>query len=54
MDAYTGGPEAIPAKDGDEKNIIKFLINQYIPMYGFLKGIRSDKGTQRCARVRLI
>ncbi|GCC27439.1 hypothetical protein chiPu_0005863 [Chiloscyllium punctatum] len=45
VDAYTGWPEAIPAKKEDAKTVIKFLINQYIPMHGFPKRVRSDNGT---------
>lgn len=45
VDAYTGWPEAIPAKSEDAKTVIKFLINQYIPRLGFPKRIRSDNGT---------
>lgn len=45
VDAYTGWPEAIPAKKEDAKTVIKFLINQYIPTHGFPIRIRSDNGT---------
>ncbi|XP_062284313.1 uncharacterized protein LOC133990154 [Scomber scombrus] len=45
VDAYTGWPEAMPAKKEDAKTVIKFLINHYIPTYGFPKRIRSDNGT---------
>lgn len=45
VDAYTGWPEAIPAKSEDAKTVIKFLVNQYIPRHGFPKRIRSDNGT---------
>ncbi|GCC40624.1 hypothetical protein chiPu_0024816 [Chiloscyllium punctatum] len=45
VDTYTGWPEAIPAKKEDAKTVIKFLINQYIPMHGFPKTVRSDNDT---------
>lgn len=45
VDAYTGWPEAIPAKSEDAKSVIKFLVNQYIPTHGFPRRIRSDNGT---------
>ncbi|XP_069778972.1 uncharacterized protein [Narcine bancroftii] len=38
VDVYTGWPEAIPAKREDAKTIIKFLINQYIPIHGNIMG----------------
>ncbi|XP_047444504.1 uncharacterized protein LOC125010167 [Mugil cephalus] len=45
VDAYTGWPEAWPAKREDSKTVIKFLINHYIPQHGFPERIRSDNGT---------
>ncbi|XP_059183504.1 endogenous retrovirus group K member 18 Pol protein [Centropristis striata] len=45
VDAYTGWPEAWPTKKEDGKSVIKFLINHYIPRYGFPEKIRSDNGT---------
>nr|XP_015798270.2 uncharacterized protein LOC107374635 [Nothobranchius furzeri] len=45
VDAYTGWPEAWPAKKEDSKTVIKCLINHYIPQHGFPEKIRSDNGT---------
>ena len=45
VDAYTGWPEAIPAKKENAETVAKFLINHYIPNHGFPKRIRSDNGT---------
>ncbi|XP_039978810.1 uncharacterized protein LOC120787181 [Xiphias gladius] len=45
VDAYTGWPEATPAKAEDAKTVVKFLINHYIPFHGFPAKIRSDNGT---------
>ncbi|XP_034567274.1 uncharacterized protein K02A2.6-like [Notolabrus celidotus] len=45
VDAYTGWPEAVPAKKEDAQTVVKFLINHYIPTHGFPKMIRSDNGT---------
>lgn len=45
MDAYTGWPEAIPAKKEEAKTVINFLTNQYIPTNGFSKRISSNNGT---------
>ncbi|XP_034562572.1 uncharacterized protein LOC117829124 [Notolabrus celidotus] len=45
VDAYTGWPEAVPAKKEDAQTVVKFLINHYIPTHGFPKKIRSDNGT---------
>lgn len=43
--SYTGWTEAAPTKKEDSQSVIKFLINQYIPRYGFPERIRSDNGT---------
>ena len=40
VDAYTGWPEALPAKVEDGKTVVKFLVNHYIPVHGFPKRIR--------------
>lgn len=45
VDAYTGWPEAWPAKREDSQTVIKSLINHYIPRHGFPEKIRSDNGT---------
>lgn len=45
VDAYTGWPEAVPAKSEDAKTVIKFLVNLYIPTHGFPRRIGSDNGT---------
>ncbi|XP_068999724.1 protein NYNRIN-like isoform X1 [Embiotoca jacksoni] len=45
VDAYTGWPEAWPARKEDSKTVIKCLINHYIPQHGFPEKIRSDNGT---------
>uniref|UniRef100_A0A3P8VXG3 Gypsy retrotransposon integrase-like protein 1 n=1 Tax=Cynoglossus semilaevis TaxID=244447 RepID=A0A3P8VXG3_CYNSE len=45
VDAYTGWPEAWPTKKEDGKSVIKFLVNHYIPRYGFPEKVRSDNGT---------
>uniref|UniRef100_A0A8C6M250 ribonuclease H n=1 Tax=Nothobranchius furzeri TaxID=105023 RepID=A0A8C6M250_NOTFU len=45
VDAYTGWPEAWPARKEDSKTVIKCLIKHYIPQHGFPGKIRSDNGS---------
>ncbi|XP_035984939.1 uncharacterized protein LOC118558590 isoform X2 [Fundulus heteroclitus] len=45
VDAFTGWPEAWPARREDSKTVIKCLINHYIPRHGFPEKIRTDNGT---------
>ncbi|XP_047239858.1 uncharacterized protein LOC124879374 [Girardinichthys multiradiatus] len=45
VDAFTGWPEAWPAKKEDSKTVVKCLINHYIPRHGFPEKIRADNGT---------
>ncbi|XP_047207201.1 uncharacterized protein K02A2.6-like [Girardinichthys multiradiatus] len=45
VDAFTGWPEAWPAKKEDSKTVVKCLINHYIPRHGFPEKIRTDNGT---------
>ncbi|XP_047201736.1 uncharacterized protein K02A2.6 [Girardinichthys multiradiatus] len=45
VDAFTGWPEAWPAKKEDSKTMVKCLINHYITRHGFPAKIRSDDGT---------
>lgn len=45
MDTFTGWPEAWATKTEDGRSVIKCLINNYIPRYGFPEKVRSDNGT---------
>lgn len=45
VDAFTGWPEAWPAKREDAKTVIKCLVNHYIPRHGFPRRVRSDNGS---------
>ncbi|KAI7814444.1 hypothetical protein IRJ41_018499, partial [Triplophysa rosa] len=45
VDYFTGWPEAYPVGREDSTAVIKCLINQYIPHYGFPRRIRSDNGS---------
>ncbi|XP_029939577.1 uncharacterized protein LOC115382074 [Salarias fasciatus] len=45
VDSYSGWPEAYPCRRETAQNVVKALVNHYIPTHGFPKLIRSDNGT---------
>ena len=45
VDCFSGLVDAHPCKAQSSLMVIKYLINQYIPLFGFPKTIRSDNAT---------
>lgn len=45
VDSFSGWPEACATRREDGALVVKFLINQYIPRYGFPRWVRSGNGS---------
>lgn len=50
VDTFSGWPEVVPCCTNMAK-VVKILLNQIIPHFGFLPGMSSDRGSHFTAKI---